>query len=57
MRRLREAVDAGDATAVEERRRELASWLDKAAAKGALHRNTAARRKAQADRLVAGDKS
>jgi small subunit ribosomal protein S20 len=57
MRRLKEAVDAGDQTVVEERRRELASWLDKAAARGALHKNTAARRKAQADRLLAGDRS
>jgi ribosomal protein S20 len=30
--------------------------LDKAAANGALHRNTAARRKAQAAKLVAGTK-
>jgi small subunit ribosomal protein S20 len=52
MRRLSEAVDAGDSTAVGERHRELVSWLDKAAARGALHRNTAARRKAQAARLV-----
>jgi ribosomal protein S20 len=27
-------------------------WLDRAAAKGALHRNTAARRKSQAAKLV-----
>ena len=55
MRRLREAVDGGDAAAVGERHRELVSWLDKAASRGALHRNTAARRKAQAARLVAGE--
>jgi small subunit ribosomal protein S20 len=54
MRRLKEAVDGGDAAAIEERRRELVSWLDRAASKGALHKNTAARRKAQAARLVAG---
>ena len=53
MRRLKDAVDAGDQTVVEERHRELVSWLDKAAASGALHKNTAARRKAQADRLLA----
>jgi small subunit ribosomal protein S20 len=56
MRRLREAVDAGDAAATGERHRELVSWLDKAASRGALHRNTAARRKAQAARLVAGER-
>ena len=52
MRRLREAADAGDTTVVAERHRELVSWLDKAAARGGLHRNTAARRKAQAARLL-----
>ncbi|HET8606952.1 MAG TPA: 30S ribosomal protein S20 [Gaiellaceae bacterium] len=56
MRRLREAVDAGDSAAVGERHRELVSWLDKAASRGALHRNTAARRKAQAARLAAGER-
>jgi small subunit ribosomal protein S20 len=54
MRRLREAADAGDTTAVAERHRELVRWLDKAAARGALHRNTAARRKSQAARVLAG---
>jgi small subunit ribosomal protein S20 len=52
MRRLREA-DSGTAA---ERHRELVRWLDKATAKGALHRNTAARRKAQAARILAGDR-
>jgi small subunit ribosomal protein S20 len=55
MRRLREAVDDGDSAAVGERHRELVSWLDRAAAHGALHRNTAARRKAQAARIAAGE--
>jgi small subunit ribosomal protein S20 len=55
MRRLREASDAGDTDAATERHRELVSWLDKAASRGALHRNTAARRKAQAARVVAGE--
>ena len=54
MRRLKEAAEQGDATAVGERHRELVSWLDKAAAKGALHKNTAARRKAHAARVAAG---
>ena len=46
----------GDATVVGERRRELERWLDRAAANGKLHKNTAARRKAQAARLVAGER-
>jgi small subunit ribosomal protein S20 len=52
MRRLKDAVEAGDSAVVDERRRELVSWLDRAASKGALHKNTAARRKAQAAKLV-----
>jgi len=52
MRRLREAAESSDAAQVEERHRELVRWLDRAAAHGALHRNTAARRKAQAARIV-----
>ncbi|MFN2628361.1 MAG: 30S ribosomal protein S20 [Gaiellaceae bacterium] len=56
MRRLREAASEGDPAAVAERHRELVRWLDKAAANGTLHKNTAARRKAQAARLAAGDR-
>jgi small subunit ribosomal protein S20 len=55
MRRLREAAEGGDADEVDQRHRELVRWLDKAAARGALHRNTAARRKAQAARILAGE--
>jgi small subunit ribosomal protein S20 len=57
MRRLRDAADGGDATTVGERHRELVSWLDKAAANGSLHKNTAARRKAQAARILAGERA
>ena len=57
MRRLRDAADEGDATSVGERHRELVSWLDKAAANGSLHKNTAARRKAQAARILAGERT
>jgi small subunit ribosomal protein S20 len=53
-RRLRDAVAAGDATRVEEEHRTLVRWLDRAASRGALHRNAAARKKAQAARLVKG---
>lgn len=54
MRRLDEAVADGDATETEARHRELVQWLDRAAASGALHRNTVARRKSQAAKLAAG---
>jgi small subunit ribosomal protein S20 len=51
-RRLRDAASDGDTARAEEEHRTLVRWLDKAAAKGALHRNTAARKKAQAAKLV-----
>jgi small subunit ribosomal protein S20 len=56
-RRLRDAVEAGDEADVAARHRELVRWIDRAAAHGALHKNTAARRKAQAARMVAGRSS
>ena len=37
--------------------RQLVRWIDKAAANGAIHRNTAARKKAQAAKLVSGSSS
>jgi small subunit ribosomal protein S20 len=52
-KRLEAAVDAGDATQIADEHRTLVRWIDKAASKGALHANTAARKKAQAARLVA----
>jgi small subunit ribosomal protein S20 len=53
-KRLRAAVEDGDSAKVAEEHRALVRSIDKAASKGALHRNTAARRKAQAARLVSG---
>jgi small subunit ribosomal protein S20 len=53
-RRLRTAVEEGDNARIAEEHRALVRWVDKAAARGALHRNAAARKKAQADRLVSG---
>jgi small subunit ribosomal protein S20 len=52
MRRLETAVEDGDADSISAQHREVVRWLDRAASRGALHRNTAARRKAQAARLV-----
>lgn len=54
MRRLRSAVDEGDAERVSTEHRELQRWIDRAAARGALHRNAAARKKAQAARIAGG---
>jgi small subunit ribosomal protein S20 len=56
-RRLRAAVDEGDSEKVAAEHRELVRWIDKAASRGALHRNAAARKKAQAARLVSGSGS
>ena len=51
-RRLDAALADGDEAKVAEEHRRLVAWLDRAAARGAIHKNTAARRKSQADRLV-----
>jgi small subunit ribosomal protein S20 len=56
-RRLKAAVDGGDSSAVAEEHKQLISWLDRSAARGAIHKNTAARRKSQADRLAASKRS
>ena len=53
-RRLRTAVEDGDAGGIADAHLRLVRSIDKAASRGALHRNTAARRKAQASKLVAG---
>ncbi len=52
MRRLETAVEDGDAETISTQHREVVRWLDRAASRGALHRNTAARRKAQAAKLA-----
>jgi small subunit ribosomal protein S20 len=53
-RRLESAVEGGDTAVIEAEHRALVSRIDKAAQKGALHKNTAARKKARAARLAAG---
>ena len=55
-KRLRDAVDAGDGARIEAEHRELVRMIDRAAAHRALHKNAAARKKAQAARLVAGNR-
>jgi small subunit ribosomal protein S20 len=52
-RRLREAATDGEQARAEEEYKRLVSWLDRAAARGAIHKNTAARRKSQASKLLA----
>ena len=49
-KRLQTAVDDGDTEKVAAEHRALVRMIDKAASQGALHANTAARKKAQAAR-------
>ena len=50
--RLQLAVDTGDKVAAEKTHKELVSLLDRAITRGSLHRNTAARKKARAARML-----
>ena len=52
-RRLEDAVQAGDASRADTEYRELISLIDRAVKRGALHRNTGARKKSRAARLRA----
>jgi small subunit ribosomal protein S20 len=52
-RRLSAAVEDGDPATVDAEHRDLVKWIDRAVSRGALHRNTAARKKSQAARLAA----
>jgi small subunit ribosomal protein S20 len=51
-RRLESAVESEDSSKIEAEHRALASRIDTAVQKGALHKNTAARKKARAARLA-----
>jgi small subunit ribosomal protein S20 len=53
-KRLAQAIEDGDRERIATEHQALQRWIDKAASSGALHRNAAARKKAQAARLVAG---
>jgi small subunit ribosomal protein S20 len=53
-RRLESAVEAGDSSAAEAEHLSLVSRIDKAVQKGALHKNTGARKKSRAARMIAG---
>jgi small subunit ribosomal protein S20 len=53
-KRLEAAAGEGDAERVAVEHRELVRTIDRAATRGALHRNTAARKKSQAAKLASG---
>lgn len=57
-RRLEAAVgEGGDAAEVEPAHRELVTTIDKAIKRGALHKNTGARKKSRAARLLSSRES
>jgi small subunit ribosomal protein S20 len=51
-KRLATSVEDGDAETIDAEHRNLVRWIDKAVARGALHRNTGARKKSQAAHLA-----
>jgi small subunit ribosomal protein S20 len=53
-KRLATAVADGDADTIATERRGLDRLIDRAVARGALHRNAGARKKAQVSRVAAG---
>ena len=52
-RRLEELVEGDDKPAVDTAHRELVSTIDKAVKRGAMHKNTGARKKSRAARTLA----
>lgn len=52
-KRLETVVAEGDTASIAAEHLALVRLIDKAASKGAIHKNTAGRKKSQADRLVA----
>ena len=52
-KRLEVAVEGGDADEIADEHHALVRLIDKAASHGAIHKNTAARKKSQAAHLVA----
>ncbi len=56
-KRLESASESGDAEQAAAEHTELVRTIDRAAARGALHKNTAARKKSQAAKLAASSGS
>jgi small subunit ribosomal protein S20 len=53
-RRLEATMESGDTATADTEHRELVSKIDKAVKRGALHKNTGARKKSRAARVRAG---
>ncbi|HEX2358293.1 MAG TPA: 30S ribosomal protein S20 [Solirubrobacterales bacterium] len=56
-KRLEAVVESGNAETVAAEHKTLVARIDKAVQRGAMHRNTGARKKARAARIAAGSKS
>ena len=56
-KRLATAVEEDDASLIAAAHRNLEHLIDRAVARGALHRNTGARKKSQAARLASGSRA
>jgi small subunit ribosomal protein S20 len=56
-RRLESAVAGGDTETASSEHRRLVSTIDKAVKRGAMHRNTGARRKSRASRVLSDSSS
>ena len=56
-KRLEGAAADGDADLIAAEHRELVRTIDRATSRGALHRNTAARKKSQAAKIAVGSAS
>jgi small subunit ribosomal protein S20 len=53
-KRLAATAEEGDAATIEQEHRALAKLIDRAVARGALHKNAGARKKSQAAKLATG---
>ena len=53
-RRLESAIESGEADTIATEHKALVSRIDKAVQKGAMHKNTGARKKSRAARMSAG---
>jgi small subunit ribosomal protein S20 len=56
-RRLESTMESGDTATADTEHRELVSTIDKAVKRGAIHKNTGARKKSRAARVRAGASS
>jgi small subunit ribosomal protein S20 len=56
-KRLATTAEAGDTSAVDEEHKALVKLIDRAVARGALHKNAGARKKSQAARLATGPRA